>query len=327
MARNIAIVGAGAIARVLYLPALRRLSGQFDQLWLVDPSERARAAALVEVPSARAAASLADIDEPLEFVVITAPNALHFRLASEALARNAHVLVEKPFVLLPDEGRQLVEMALDRGLTLAVNQTRRFYPIVPDLRRVIVSGELGDLRAIDHVEGVKLDWPFESGAAFAPNAVRTGAVMDFGVHVLDYYEHLLAPRWRLERAIHDGFAGPEGLAEIHLSVNNVPMRLLLSRYAMLRNTARLSFERGEVEFDVFDWSAFSITGASARRVVAPSPIRRYGDIGELVLADFIAAARERRAPKCSGASALPVIELLDEIYTASARYPAQVGAV
>jgi len=60
---------------------------------------------------------------------------------------------------------------------------------------------------------------FESGAAFAPRAYRTGVIMDFGVHVIDFYHYLLVPDWDVTSAVHDGFHGPEGLARIEITAS------------------------------------------------------------------------------------------------------------
>ena len=78
---------------------------------------------------------------------------------------------------------------------------------------------------------------------FAPDAFRTGAIMDFGVHVLDYYHAMLAPQWSLVSAVHDGFTAPRGLP-ISGADPAISLHLRLSRYQFLRNTARLTFERG-----------------------------------------------------------------------------------
>src|SRR5271170_4480646 len=102
MTRNIALVGCGAIANRFYLQALMKRRGEFDRIWLVDPSDSALASAWAITRSEKAHA-LSEISDELQYVIIAAPNATHFSLAQEALSRGAHLLIEKPFVIFPED--------------------------------------------------------------------------------------------------------------------------------------------------------------------------------------------------------------------------------
>jgi predicted dehydrogenase len=270
-----------------------------------------------------------DVDDEIHLAIIATPNQLHFPLAFEALNHSAHVLVEKPFVIRPEEGKSLVEAAIAKNLVVAVNQTRRFFPIARVLRRRIQNGEFGSLKSIDHREGTKLTWPFESGAAFAPGAQRTGVIMDFGVHVVDFYHYLLQPRWTPISAVHDGFRGPEGLAEIELQANDAPVSIRLSRYRTQENVARILFEHTEIAFDVYDSRTYTIRGRSGTRtrVVSTSAGLEENNHAELVLLNFLAAIDGREPAVCDAASSLPVIDILDKIYRCARQYSATLGAV
>jgi predicted dehydrogenase len=264
----------------------------------------------------------------IHLVIIATPNQSHGPLAHEALARGAHVLIEKPFVTSPEEGRRLVEAGVAAKRVIAVNQTRRFLSLTGDLRRRISEGAFGALRSIVHREGTKLTWPFESGAAFARDAQRTGVIMDFGVHVIDFYHYLLLqPAWSFVSAIHDGFDGPEGLAEIELRAGEAPVSLRLSRYHTQENVGRLVFERAVVAFDVYDTRTYSICASSGKvtSVTAEGAVE-YSSYADAVLLNFVAASENREPAVCDAASSLPVVALLDEVYRGARRYPAGLGS-
>lgn len=325
---NVALVGCGAIARALYLPTLAMHRAKFGSLWLIDPSDLARSRAAAVVPG-KEARRLLDVDDEIHLVIIAAPNQLHYPLAQEALSRGAHVLLEKPFVVWPEEGRRLIEAAQVHNRVIAVNQTRRFFALTGELRRRIEGGEFGPLRSIVHREGVKLTWPFESGAGFTQGALRTGVIMDFGVHVVDFYHYLLHPRWTVVSAIHDGFQGPEGLAQIELQANDVPVSLLLSRYYPQENVGHLAFEGADVLFNVYDTNTYTVrsrtgraTAFSAARTAAAGAAH-----AELLLLNFLAACEKDEPAVCDAASSLPVIEILDQVYALAGRYSTQVGSV
>jgi predicted dehydrogenase len=329
MSRNIALVGCGAIAQQYHLTALANLRHEFDKVWLIDPNDKAReiASSILETEQS---ATLADVPDELQFVIVASPNMHHYSAARDALSRGAHVLIEKPFVIWPDEGRELIRLATAHRRVIAVNQTRRFFPHAQELRRRICAGDFGALKKVVHYEGVKLDWPFSSGASFARDAERTGVIMDFGVHVLDFYEYLLNPTWTFESAIHDGFNGPEGLAELRLKANDALVSIRLSRYQKQENIAHLYFDDAQVHIGIFQPKVYSIaanSGGRSRRLVVESHQADSAFLPVKILRNFVAAAMGREKAVCEATSSLPVIDLLDEIYRCANRYPETLGTV
>ena len=57
---------------------------------------------------------------PLDAVLIATPNYLHYEQAKAALERGLHVLLEKPMTLKTEHARELVDIARERDLKLAV---------------------------------------------------------------------------------------------------------------------------------------------------------------------------------------------------------------
>jgi predicted dehydrogenase len=269
------------------------------------------------------------VDDEIHMAIVATANHLHFGLAQESISRRADVLIEKPFVIWPEEGRTLVRTAGAANRLIAINQTRRFFPVAHELRNRIQRGEFGALQSIVHKEGSKLMWPYESGAAFARDAQRTGVIMDIGVHVIDFYHYLLRPKWTFVSAIHDGFDGPEGLAEIELRANDAPVSIRLSRYLSQENVARLAFERAEISFNVYDSTTYSIRSdtSKATQVALAGGGTDYRSYGEPLLVNFLAARDKREPVVCDGASSLPVIDILDAIYRQARQYPVALGNV
>jgi UDP-2-acetamido-3-amino-2,3-dideoxy-glucuronate N-acetyltransferase len=87
-------------------------------------------------------------DSFIDAVVIAAPAVLHFELARKALVNGKDVLVEKPLALHVGEARELVELARTRGRILMVGHILEFHPAITELKRLIVSGELGKLQYV-----------------------------------------------------------------------------------------------------------------------------------------------------------------------------------
>lgn len=73
----------------------------------------------------------------LNAVNICTPNQMHYRITKEALEAGKHVLVEKPITLNSKEGRELVELAQKKKLTLSVGHIFRFNNALHEVRRLI----------------------------------------------------------------------------------------------------------------------------------------------------------------------------------------------
>jgi len=83
-----------------------------------------------------------------DFVVITAPNNLHYPVAMAALDAGFHVLCEKPLTTTMDEvlnlGRKLDDKQRLIGLTLSYTG----YPMVRQAQKLIREGRIGNIRRV-----------------------------------------------------------------------------------------------------------------------------------------------------------------------------------
>ena len=84
----------------------------------------------------------------IDVVVIATPARTHHQLALQALGKDKHVLIEKPFTTSTTEAVELITLAEERGLTLAVGHTYVYHPAVRFLRELVQSGQLGPLHYI-----------------------------------------------------------------------------------------------------------------------------------------------------------------------------------
>ena len=87
----------------------------------------------------------------VDAVVIATPIRTHYALARAALLRGKHVMVEKPLAASSAEGEELLRLAERLDLTLMVGHTFLYNPAVEELRRLVESGELGNLYYVDTI--------------------------------------------------------------------------------------------------------------------------------------------------------------------------------
>jgi len=87
-------------------------------------------------------------DASVEAVYVASPHRFHATQAIEAMEHGKHVLVEKPLALTIEECDAVVAAAERTGVTLIVGHSHAFDPNIREMRRIVLSGELGRLGMI-----------------------------------------------------------------------------------------------------------------------------------------------------------------------------------
>jgi predicted dehydrogenase len=133
-------------------------------------------------------------DSDFEAVYISSPNFMHFEHAKRSLEEGKHVLLEKQMTLRNEDAEKLADLSSKKRLHLAVGFHMRFNPAVEDLKKMISSGDLGE---IAHIHGT---WAhLSTGSRTNPDSkwwseddkAGGGSVMGTGVHVIDTINYLL----------------------------------------------------------------------------------------------------------------------------------------
>ena len=179
---RVGVIGAGVMgsnhARVLAgLPGIS-LVGVVDP----SPAHRTRATELANCESFETLDQL--LAEGVDAVTIAAPTHLHHELALACIAKNIHVLVEKPIASTVEEGREIVAAAQKAGVTLMVGHVERFNPAVAAVKQAIAGEDILSI-AITRV------------GPFPPRMSNVGVVIDLAVHDIDLI------RWFTESDIVD----------------------------------------------------------------------------------------------------------------------------
>jgi predicted dehydrogenase len=85
------------------------------------------------------------LNDTVDAVVIATPVSTHYKLAKEALSVGKHVLLEKPFTRTSEQGQELIDLAKKNNCRLMVGHTFLYNPAIEEIRKIIMSGELGDI--------------------------------------------------------------------------------------------------------------------------------------------------------------------------------------
>ncbi|WP_049999152.1 Gfo/Idh/MocA family protein [Halococcus sediminicola] len=127
-----------------------------------------------EVAASHDTAALAkgELLDRAEAVSIAVPTAHHASLARECIEADVDVLVEKPFVSEPSEGRALEALADEQGVIVQVGHVERFNPAVQAVSEILSDQE------ILAVDAQRLGSPRE-------RTIADNAVMDLMIHDID----------------------------------------------------------------------------------------------------------------------------------------------
>jgi len=124
--------------------------------------------------------------EGLDAVNVCTPNSSHYEICKEALQRGIHVLVEKPITMTSAEGWDLVNMAKEKELTLAVGHIFRFNSALAETRRLIGERFFGKLFLMEMTwTNLEKSWPDRD------------VLMDLAPHMFDIQNYLLG-EWPVE---------------------------------------------------------------------------------------------------------------------------------
>lgn len=196
---RVGLVGYGLAGSVFHAPLIAATDGlTLDTVTPSHPERRAQA--LAEFPDVRVAASPDELWEradALDLVVVASPNKTHVPMATAGLEAGLPVVVDKPVAGTAAEARALAALADERGLLLSVFQNRRWDNDFLTLRRLLASGELGDVQRFESRferwrPQLKGGWR-ESGA---PEEIG-GLLYDLGSHVVDQALVLFGPAVRV----------------------------------------------------------------------------------------------------------------------------------
>ena len=324
---GVAVIGAGYWGPNLVRNAQATPAMRLEYLCDID-GDRARKI-LGEYSTVSVATSVDEVlaDPAVDAVAIATPAATHYAVAMAALEAGKHVLVEKPLAPTFDEGRELVEAAERLGLVLMLDHTYCYTTAVEHLRRIVRSGEIGDLQYLDSVRinlglvqrDVDVLWdlaPHDLSIfdSILPDDVRPVAVAAQGSDPVGAGHACVA---HLTLQLSNG-----ALAHVHvnwLSPTKIRTMIIGGSARMvvwddLSMTQRLSvYDRGveRTAPERLDPADRAATIVSYRTGDMVAPAIQNNEALRAVMGEFVASISEKRPPLTDGRSGLRVLAMLE----------------
>lgn len=188
------LIGTGKIADDRILPGINAFAG--NELIAVVSREQSRADVFAKKFGARHAYvkyedMLANPD--VQVVAIHTPNHQHAEEAIAAARAGKHVFCDKPMATSAADAERIVRECEKAGVKLGTNFHNRFMPCFIEIRRIIASGEIGDVLLVQleaspgaRPGGTLSSWRVD------PESAGLGTTNSIGVHVFDILRYLLS---------------------------------------------------------------------------------------------------------------------------------------
>ncbi len=183
---RIGVIGAGFIMRDCHLVAYANAGYNVVAVACDVPTQAVEVAQARGIPKVYHTVSELLADETIEVVDIAVPPQYQFGIVREAVKQKhlKGVLAQKPLATSYREAKELVRVAEEAGITLAVNQNMRYDQSMRALKTVLARGYLGEpvlatieMRAIPHWQ----KWIVDIGRV---------TMLNMSIHHLDTFRFL-----------------------------------------------------------------------------------------------------------------------------------------
>jgi len=183
---NVAVVGAGNLARWVHLPLLKKIRGINVKAIYSKSGPRGKNYAL-RFGAAYCTTEYSEVlDDPsVHVVVIASRNAEHCSQALAALRAGKHVFVEKPMAVTEEECQLLLQEAMKNDRQLTVGFNRRFAPLYVEMKKYLMH------RNGPAVINCRVHSPGISGTYWMADPSIGGALVGEGCHFVDLMYWLL----------------------------------------------------------------------------------------------------------------------------------------
>lgn len=150
----------------------------------------------------------------VDIIYIGVPNPFHYELMLESLNHGKHVLCEKPFTLNAKETQECIDLARGKNLFLMEALWTRFFPLIQEVKQLITSGELGEVKQITGDFLIRRD--YDPQHRLYNLDLGGGALLDIGVYLLSVAQFFMGKPDRIEGEAQIGETGADILDNLRL---------------------------------------------------------------------------------------------------------------
>jgi predicted dehydrogenase len=183
-----AVVGCGGIAQRAVLPAFEH--SKKAKLVALASGDKNKAQRLARKFRAAAAYTYDDLDlclrrPEVDAVYLASPNGCHAEQTLRAAAAGKHVLCEKPMAVSVEQCRAMVQACTAQKVRLMIAYRKYVEPACRALKKLVLDGKLGRLKAIHSAFTIYLPPGREETWRFDAQLAGGGALPDLGIYCIN----------------------------------------------------------------------------------------------------------------------------------------------
>lgn len=282
---------------------------------VVDMDKHRLASAIVSQPGIETTSDIQQLMRSnVDAIAIATPVRTHYKLAREALLHGKHVLVEKPLTASVEEAEELVALAEERQLVLMVGHTFEYSPAVNELRKLIQTGDLGNVYCVE-AERVNL--------GLFRNDINV--IWDLAPHDISILLYLFGKTPEQVKVQAHAHIQPHIHDVAHLDLNyaggmNAHIHVSWLHPCKIRRVTVIGDAKMVVYDDTNPSEALKIYNKGATVDADPVVSYRYGEISiphidwneplRMECADFASSIRQGTQPRANGRVGLEVVRIL-----------------
>lgn len=224
---NLAIIGQGRSGKDIHGKYYRSNDNLYYRVkYVVDADEFRRKVAEEIYPDCKTFSDYRELHEidDIDLVVNATYSEMHYPITKDLLLHGKNVLVEKPFARSRYECDELIKIAKEKGVTLAVFQQTFLAPFYQFVYETIRSGKLGDVKQINiRYNGFSRRWDWQTlqkkcaGSTYNTGPHPIGMALGF----LDFDKDAKVVYSKLDTALTSGDA--DDYAKILITAPNKPL--------------------------------------------------------------------------------------------------------
>jgi len=311
---RLAIVGCGAIAEAMHIPAALNVN-EVELTALIDAdATRARDVGR-RFQVSKTGTCLEDFATDLDAVILATPPHVRPQLATQAFELGLHVLCEKPLANSTAECDVIIDAGWRAARVLAVAHIFRFWPSRTAVRQLIKDGRLGRIGSVTVTQGNPYSWQGVTGYNMRHDMVPGGVLLDAGIHPLDTLLWWFGDPVSLQYE-DDSLGGLE--SNIRLSMrfpDEIDVQFRQSRTCRLGNEFRIVAERGTLllsNYNTWQYQWLQDGESVTHNCVAEAV--DHSDCERRQLIDFTESVSQQRTPRVGGDQARRVVQLVERCY-------------
>lgn len=132
-------------------------------------------------------------NEDIDVVYIATPPSTHMMYAKKAIMAKKSVYVEKPMGINTQECMEVLELANKNKVSIFVAYYRRALPYFQDIKNMVDSGEIGEIRTVNIMHYAKKPANDDLVWRRDPEISGGGLFHDLGCHTLDILDYIISP--------------------------------------------------------------------------------------------------------------------------------------